>query len=98
LPDREKVCIAATSSVKFFKKLYLYQCPTYGTGLSFTIDLIESDPKDQIHYAFCIGRKTFNEIYARLNRLAGLSSREKYRPTNGGASPIWPILSAMVSA
>src|SRR5918996_5053176 len=33
LPDREKVCIAATSSVKFFNKLYLYQCPTYGTGL-----------------------------------------------------------------
>src|SRR5918996_742595 len=34
LPDREKVCIAATSSVKFFNKLYLYQCPTYGTGLT----------------------------------------------------------------
>jgi catechol 2,3-dioxygenase-like lactoylglutathione lyase family enzyme len=50
----------------------------------FTIDLVESDPKDQVHYAFCMGRKTFNEIYARLNRLAGLSSREKYRPTNGG--------------
>src|ERR671931_2876105 len=33
LPDREKVCIAATSSVKFFNKLYLYQCHTYGTGL-----------------------------------------------------------------
>jgi hypothetical protein len=33
LPDREKVCIAAISSVKFFNKLYLYQCPTYGTGL-----------------------------------------------------------------
>src|SRR5919198_1233814 len=33
LPDPEKVCIAATSSVKFFNKLYLYQCPIYGTGL-----------------------------------------------------------------
>jgi insertion element IS1 protein InsB len=38
LPDREKVCIAATSSVKFFNKLYLYQCPTYGTGLWYAID------------------------------------------------------------
>src|SRR5256886_17188048 len=33
LPERDKVCIAATPSVKFFNKLYLYQCPTYGTGL-----------------------------------------------------------------
>src|SRR2546430_13100796 len=36
LPDREKVCIAAKPSVKFFNKLYLYQCPTYGTGLRLT--------------------------------------------------------------
>jgi glyoxylase I family protein len=35
----------------------------------FTIDLVESDPKDQVHYAFCMGRKSFNEIHARLKSL-----------------------------
>jgi glyoxylase I family protein len=35
----------------------------------FTIDLVESDPKDQIHYVFCMGRKTFNEIHAGLKRM-----------------------------
>ncbi|MGH8589490.1 MAG: VOC family protein [Gammaproteobacteria bacterium] len=34
-----------------------------------TIDLVESDPKDRIHYAFSMGRTAFNEIYARLKRL-----------------------------
>jgi hypothetical protein len=33
LPDGEKIRIAATSSIKLFNKLFLYQQPTYGTGL-----------------------------------------------------------------
>lgn len=35
----------------------------------FTIDLVESDPKDPIHYAFCMARKSFGEIHAHLKRL-----------------------------
>lgn len=30
----------------------------------FTIDLIESDPKDPIHYAFSMGRTSFNYLYS----------------------------------
>src|SRR5918996_5111402 len=37
LPDREKVRIAVTSHLKPFNKLYLYQRPTYGTGLTLMI-------------------------------------------------------------
>jgi hypothetical protein len=33
LPDVGKVRIAATSIIKIFNKLFLYQRPTYGTGL-----------------------------------------------------------------
>jgi hypothetical protein len=33
LPDGGKIRIAATSSIKLFNKPFLYQCPTYGTGL-----------------------------------------------------------------
>jgi hypothetical protein len=35
LPDGEKARIAATSSIKLFNKLFLYQRPTYGTGLGY---------------------------------------------------------------
>ena len=34
MPDREKVRLAVTSHLKLFNKLYLYQRPTYGTGLT----------------------------------------------------------------
>src|SRR5918992_2385677 len=56
LPDREKVCIAATSSVKFFNKLYLYQCPTYGTGLI----------QDNLDLGSKAVRKLIKKIYIRL--------------------------------
>jgi hypothetical protein len=33
LPDVERIPIAATSTIELFNKLFLYQRPTYGTGL-----------------------------------------------------------------
>ncbi len=51
----------------------------------FTIDLVEANPKDQIHYAFCMGRRSFNEIHSRLKRLNipfgnGPHSRDNAQP------------------
>src|ERR671930_873182 len=81
LPDREKVCIAATSSVKFFNKLYLYQYHTYGTGLfGGTVHLVQflSFKKDcRIHYTV---------VYCLCNRAAG-----KGFPTNLYKCNVWNL-------
>jgi len=45
LPDTRRIRLAATSTIKLFNKLFLYQWPTYGTGLIFPI------PGSEIHWA-----------------------------------------------
>ncbi len=51
----------------------------------FTIDLVESDPEEPIHYAFSMERPLFNDIHVRLQRLNipfgnGPHSRENGEP------------------
>jgi glyoxylase I family protein len=64
----------------------------------FTIDLVESDPKDQIHYVFCMGRKTFNEIYARLKSLNIPFGNGPYSRDNGQPPVKWPDAKGIADA
>jgi catechol 2,3-dioxygenase-like lactoylglutathione lyase family enzyme len=64
----------------------------------FTIDLVESDPTDPIHYAFCMGRQSFNEVYARLKRLNIPFGNGPHTRDNGQPPAKWAGAKGMADA
>jgi len=64
----------------------------------FTIDLVESDPKEPIHYAFSMGRTSFNEIYGRLKRLRVPFGNGPHSRDNGQPPAKWAGAKGMADA
>jgi len=95
----------ARESVRFFQevlgfehegKLDPFEIMRVNEGL--TLDLIEEEPTGQIHYAFCMGRQSFNEIHARLKSLNVPFGNAPHSRGNDQLPAKWPGAQGMADA